>query len=331
MSISDFDVVAIGNAIVDVLAKSEDAFLAQHKLTKGAMTLIDAPTASHLYGAMAPAIECSGGSAANTMAGVASLGGRVGFIGKVCADQLGGVFSHDIRAAGVAFNTPPARGGPPTARCLIFVTPDGQRTMQTYLGACVELGPDDVAPEQIQAARVSYLEGYLWDRPEAKDAFRKAAKIAHAAGRRIALTLSDPFCVERHRAEFLELVENDVDILFANEAEITALYQTTSFDTALAQVRKKKNRIAALTRSEKGVVIVGGEQLHTVAAEKVKQVTDTTGAGDLFAAGFLFGLTHGHNLPSAGRIGVICAAEIISHFGARPEVSLKDLVKTKMG
>jgi sugar/nucleoside kinase (ribokinase family) len=214
---------------------------------------------------------------------------------------------------------------------LIFVTPDGQRTMQTYLGACVELGPDDVTPEQIQGARVTYLEGYLWDRPEAKEAFRKAAKIAHAAGRRIALTLSDPFCVERHRAEFLELVEKDVDILFANEAEITALYQTASFDDALAQVRKKKSRIAALTRSEKGAVIVSGDQVHAVAAEKIKQVTDTTGAGDLFAAGFLFGLTHGHNLPSAGRIGVICAAEIISHFGARPEVSLKDLVKTKLG
>lgn len=314
-----------------MLAKSDEPFLTQHKLTKGAMTLIDAPTASHLYGAMAPAIECSGGSAANTMAGIASLGGRVGFIGKVCADQLGGVFSHDIRAAGVAFTTPPTRGGTPTARCLIFVTPDGQRTMQTYLGACVELGPDDVTPEQIQGARVTYLEGYLWDRPEAKEAFRKAAKIAHAAGRRIALTLSDPFCVERHRAEFLELVEKDVDILFANEAEITALYQTASFDDALAQVRKKKSRIAALTRSEKGAVIVSGDQVHPVAAEKIKQVTDTTGAGDLFAAGFLFGLTHGHNLPSAGRIGVICAAEIISHFGARPEVSLKDLVKTKLG
>ena len=179
------------------------------------MTLIDAPTAGRLYLAMAPAIECSGGSAANTMAGIASLGGRAGFIGKVCADQLGGVFSHDIRAAGVAFATPPAKGGPPTARCLIFVTPDGQRTMQTFLGACVELGPQDVTQEQIQAARVTYLEGYLWDRPEAKDAFRKAAQIAHAAGRRIALTLSDPFCVERHRDSFLELVEKDVDILFA--------------------------------------------------------------------------------------------------------------------
>jgi sugar/nucleoside kinase (ribokinase family) len=330
MAASDYDVVGIGNAIVDVLAKSDDAFLTQHKLAKGAMTLIDAPTAGKLYQAMAPAIECSGGSAANTMAGIASLGGRGAFIGKVCADQLGSVFNHDIKAAGVAFSTPPSKGGPPTARCLIFVTSDGQRTMQTYLGACVELKPDDVRMEQIQGARITYLEGYLWDPPEAKEAFRKAVKIAHAAGRRVALSLSDPFCVGRHREEFLELVEKDVDILFANEAEISSLYQTSHFDDALRQVRQKKDRIAALTRSEKGAVIVSGDQVHQVPAEKVAHVTDTTGAGDLFAAGFLFGLTHGHNLPSAGRIGVICAGEIISHFGARPEVSLKDLVKTKM-
>ncbi len=331
MSASEFDVVAIGNAIVDVLAKSEESFLTKHQLTKGAMTLIDAPTAGRLYSAMAPAIECSGGSAANTMAGVASLGGRAAFIGKVCADQLGSVFNHDIKAAGVAFATPPAKEGPPTARCLIFVTPDGQRTMQTYLGACVELGPHDVTQEQIQAGRITYLEGSLWDRPEAKEAFRKAVKIAHAAGRRVALTLSDPFCVDRHRAEFLELVEKDVDILFANEAEITSLYRTADFDSALAQVRQKKTRIAALTRSEKGVVIASGDQVHAVPAEKIAHVIDTTGAGDLVAAGFLFGLTHGHNLPSAGRVGVICAAEIISHFGARPEVSLKDLVQSRMG
>jgi sugar/nucleoside kinase (ribokinase family) len=331
MSQSDQDVVGIGNAIVDVLAKAEESFLAQHKLAKGAMTLIDAPTAGHLYGAMAPAIECSGGSAANTMVGVASLGGRAAFIGKVHADQLGGVFNHDIRAAGVEFKTAPAKSGPPTARCLIFVTPDGQRTMQTYLGACVELRPDDVTPEAIRAARVTYLEGYLWDRPEAKDAFRKAMQIAHAAGRKVALTLSDAFCVDRHRAEFLNLVEKEVDILFANEAEIKSLYQTGDFDTALKEVKKKKDRIAALTRSEKGAVIVGGEQVHTVQAEKIAKLVDTTGAGDLYAAGFLFALTHGHNLPSAGRIGAICAAEIISHFGARPEVSLKDLVRGKLG
>jgi sugar/nucleoside kinase (ribokinase family) len=331
MTASESDVIGLGNAIVDVLAKAEDNFLTQHKLAKGAMTLIDAPTAGRLYGAMAPAIECSGGSAANTMVGIASLGGRAAFVGKVCADQLGSVFNHDIRAAGVAFQTPPAKGGPPTARCLIFVTPDGQRTMQTFLGACIELTPDDVKPEQIQAARVTYLEGYLWDPPAAKEAFRKAVKIAHAAGRRVALSLSDPFCVGRHRAEFQELVEKDVDILFANEAEITSLYETNSFDDALARVRTKKDRIAALTRSEKGAVIVSGDQVHNVPAEKVPHLVDTTGAGDLFAAGFLYALTHGHNLPSAGRIGVICAAEIISHFGARPEVSLKDLVRTRMG
>lgn len=331
MAASDFDVVGIGNAIVDVLSKSDDAFLQQHQLAKGAMTLIDAPTAGRLYTAMAPAIECSGGSVANTMAGIASLGGRGAFIGKVCADQLGSVFNHDIRAAGVSFATPPAKGGPPTARCLIFVTPDGQRTMQTYLGACIELKPDDVHMEQIQGARITYLEGYLWDPPEAKEAFRKAVRIAHAAGRKVALSLSDPFCVDRHRAEFLELVEKDVDILFANEAEITSLYRTANFDDALQRVRQKKDRIAALTRSEKGAVIVSGDHTHAVPAEKVAHLVDTTGAGDLFAAGFLFGLTHGHNLPSAGRIGVICAAEIISHFGARPEVSLKDLVRTRMG
>jgi sugar/nucleoside kinase (ribokinase family) len=331
MNSSGYDVVAIGNAIVDVLARTDDDFLIEHRLTKDAMTLIDAPTAAHLYAAMAPAIECSGGSAANTMAGLASLGGRGAFIGKVAADQLGSVFNHDIRAAGVHFSTPPHKGGPPTARCLVFVTPDGHRTMQTFLGACIELGPDDVNPELIQAARVTYLEGYLWDRPEAKEAFRKAVKIAHAAGRRVSLTLSDPFCVDRHRVEFLQLVENDVDILFANEAEIVSLYQVSSFDDALARVRQKKNRIAAITRSAKGAVIVGGEQVHAVPAERVAKVVDTTGAGDLFAAGFLFGLTHGHNLASAGRVGVICAAEVISHFGARPEVSLKDLVRARMG
>jgi sugar/nucleoside kinase (ribokinase family) len=327
----EIDVVGIGNAIVDVLAKSEEAFLVQHKLSKGAMTLIDATAAGQLYSVMAPAIECSGGSAANTMVGVSGLGGKAGFIGKVHSDQLGGVFNHDIRAAGVEFKTPPSKSGPPTARCLILVTPDGQRTMQTYLGACVELGPDDVTQEAIQGAKITYLEGYLWDRPEAKEAFRKAMKIAHAAGRKIALTLSDAFCVDRHRAEFLDLVENHVDILFANEAEIKSLYQTQDFDTALAKTKQKKGRIAALTRSEKGAVIVSGDEVHSVPAEKIAKVVDTTGAGDLYAAGFLYGLTHGHNLTSAARVGAICAAEIISHFGARPEISLKDLLKTKMG
>ena len=327
----DFDVVAIGNAIVDVLAKSDDAFLAKHKLAKGTMTLVDASTSAHLYSQMPPAIECSGGSAANTVVGVAQLGGKAAFIGKVHADQLGGVFNHDIRNAGVIFPTRPAKEGPPTARCLVFVTPDSHRTMQTYLGACVELGPDDVDPETIQGGRITYLEGYLWDRPEGKEAFGKAVKLAHAAGRRVSLSLSDPFCVDRHRAEFLQLVENDVDILFANEAEITSLYQTQTFDAALSQVMKKKNRIAAVTRSEKGAVIVGNGESHEVAAEKVARVVDTTGAGDLYASGFLYALTRGHNLPSAGRMGAICAAEIISHYGARPETALKELVKQKMG
>jgi sugar/nucleoside kinase (ribokinase family) len=331
MTQSEQAVVAIGNAIVDVLAKADDAFIVQNKLSKGAMTLIDAPTAGSLYTKMAPAIECSGGSAANTVVGIASLGGKAAFIGKVHTDQLGSVFNHDIRAAGVEFKTVPSKSGPPTARCLILVTPDGQRTMQTYLGACVELGPDDVTQEAIQAAKITYLEGYLWDRPEAKDAFRKAVKLAHAAGRKVSLTLSDAFCVDRHRAEFLELVEKDVDILFANESEILSLYQAKTFEAALEAVKKKKDRITAITRSEKGAVIVGSDQVHTVAAEPNVKVVDTTGAGDLYAAGFLYGLTHGHNLPAAGRIGAICAAEIISHFGARPETSLKDLVRAKLG
>ncbi|MBV8535237.1 MAG: adenosine kinase [Alphaproteobacteria bacterium] len=325
MAASDFDVIGIGNAIVDVLAKSDEAFLAQHKLAKGAMTLIDAPTAGKLYAAMAPAIECSGGSVANTMAGIASLGGRGAFIGKVCADQLGSVFNHDIKAAGVAFATPPAKGGPPTARCLIFVTPDGQRTMQTYLGACIELKPDDVHMEQIQGARITYLEGYLWDPPEAKEAFRKAVKIAHAAGRKVALSLSDPFCVGRHRAAFRDLVTGEVDILFANEAEICSLYETNSFDAAAAAVRGHVE-IAALTRSAAGSVIVTGAETYRVSAAPVARVIDTTGAGDLYASGFLYGLTRGLALPTCGTFGSLCAAEIISHVGARPEAALHEIV-----
>ncbi|MBI3709762.1 MAG: adenosine kinase [Proteobacteria bacterium] len=331
MTGTDTDVVAIGNAIVDVLAKADDAFLARFGLAKGAMTLIDAQRADALYGAMGPGIECSGGSAANTVAGLASLGGRAAYIGKVRRDQLGEVFRHDIRAAGVAFDTSPAEDGPPTARCLIFVTPDAQRTMQTFLGACVELGPGDVAPHAVRAAQITYLEGYLWDKPAAKAAFRTAVEIAHQAGRKVALTLSDPFCVERHRAEFRDLVEHHVDVLFANEAEITALYEEKTFDAALGHVRGRPDRLAALTRSSKGSVVVANGEAHEVAAERVARVVDTTGAGDLYAAGFLYGLTQGRDLPSCGRIGAIAAAEIISHYGARPEVSLAALVKSKPG
>lgn len=328
MAPTRFDIVGIGNAIVDVLAHADDRFLADHRLTKGAMTLVDAETAEALYDAMGPGLECSGGSAANTIAALASLGGHGAFIGKVRNDQLGQVFRHDIRALGVAFDTPPAKNGAPTARCLILVTPDAQRTMQTYLGACVNLGPDDVDPETIAAAKVTYLEGYLWDPPEAKKAFVKAATIAHGAGREVALSLSDPFCVDRHRGEFVDLVEHHVDVLFANEHEITSLYRVATFDDALQRVRGHC-RVAALTRSAKGAVIVAGDEVHVIDAEPVARVVDTTGAGDAFAAGFLHGLTHDVDLARAGRLGAIAAAEVISHVGARPAVSLKELVARK--
>ena len=324
------DVVGLGNAIVDVIAHAEDAFLAAEGMAKGAMTLIEAERAETLYARMGPGVESSGGSAANTMAGIASLGGRAAFIGKVKDDQLGAIFAHDIRAAGVAFRTRPARGGAPTARCLIFVTPDAQRTMNTYLGASVELGPEDVDEALIAAAQVTYLEGYLWDRPRAKDAFRKAARIAHEAGRKVALTLSDPFCVERHRAEFQELVRGPVDILFANEAEIRALWQVRDFDAALSATRGLV-QIAALTRSEKGSVVLSNGKTESVPAEPVQRVVDTTGAGDLFAAGFLHGLTQGRPPAEAARIGAIAAAEVIAHVGARPERPLKALVAERLG
>jgi sugar/nucleoside kinase (ribokinase family) len=330
MAQTDFDVVGIGNAIVDVLAKADDGFLSGNRLTKGAMTLIDAAKAEVLYAAMGPAIECSGGSAANTMVGVASLGGRAGYIGKISADQLGDVFRHDIRSAGVTFATPPAKSGPATARCLIFVTPDAQRTMQTYLGACVDLGPDDVPDKMIASASITYLEGYLWDKPAAKDAFRKAMKVAHEAKRKVALTLSDPFCVERHRAEFRDLVDNQVDILFANEAEIISLYRAKDFDEALSQVQRHKNKTLVVTRSEKGSVVCQNGGVHAVPAEKVERIVDTTGAGDLYAAGFLYGLTQQMSATDCARVGGIAAAEIISHFGARPEVSLSALVKQRL-
>src|SRR6516165_10784094 len=280
------DVVGIGNAIVDVLAHAEEAFLLRHGLNKGTMTLIDADRATALYEAMRQGIEVSGGSAANTIAGLASLGGAGGFIGKVGADTLGEIFRHDIRASGVAFATPPTRSGTPTARSLILVTPDAQRTMNTYLGACIELGPADVDPATIAAARVTYLEGYLWDPPAAKQAFLKASRIAHERGRKVSLSLSDPFCVDRHREEFRELVRDHVDILFANEAEICSLWQTESFDAAL-QATRGLCEVAALTRSAKGSLILAGEETHMVDAAPVRRVVDTTGAGDLYAAGFL--------------------------------------------
>jgi len=324
------DVVAIGNAIVDVIASADDHFLARHQLAKGVMTLIDAEAANRLYATMAPAVEVSGGSAANTAVGLASLGAHAAFIGKVRNDQLGAIFGHDIRAAGVTFATEPALDGPPTARCLILVTPDAQRTMQTYLGASVELGPEDIDEALISAAQVTYLEGYLWDRPRAKDAFRQAARVAHAAGRKVALTLSDPFCVERHRAEFRTLVKGEVDILFANDAEIRSLWQAPDFESALIASRGCCE-VAVLTRSEKGAVVLADDQLHRVPAEPVSTVVDTTGAGDQFAAGFLYGYTHGRPLADAARIGTIAAAEVISHVGPRPETPLAGLMARRMG
>ncbi len=289
------------------------------------MNLIDETRAEMLYGEMGPGREMSGGSAGNTAAGIASLGGACGFIGKVHNDELGEVFTHDMRAAGVEFSTAHLVGGPATARCLVLVTPDAERTMNTYLGACVELGPDDIDEDQIARAQVTYMEGYLWDPPLAKDAFRRAIEVAHGAGRKTALTLSDSFCVDRYRQEFLQLLEGDIDILFANEDELKSLYQVDSFDDALQRVQGHCE-IAALTRSEKGSVIVRGNEIHVIDASPVDRVVDTTGAGDLFASGFLYGLARGYDLKTCGTIAGLAAAEIISHFGARPETSLKTLV-----
>jgi sugar/nucleoside kinase (ribokinase family) len=325
MSPATIDVAGIGNAIVDVIAHADESLLAEEGLAKGSMTLIDPPRAEALYARMGAAIESSGGSAGNTMAGIASLGGIGAYIGKVRDDVLGEVFRHDITAIGVGFATPSATSGPGTARCLILVTPDGQRTMGTYLGACVDLGPADIDPMVISMAQITYLEGYLFDPPRAKQAFRYAAEVAHRAGRRVALSLSDPFCVDRHRAEFRELVAGEVDILFANEAEICSLYETSDFDAAAAAVRGHV-AIAALTRSAEGSVILADGVAHRVKAAPVARIVDTTGAGDLYAAGVLFGLTRGLPLPTCGAIGSLCAAEIISHVGARPEARLDQLV-----
>ncbi|MDP6108850.1 MAG: adenosine kinase [Rhodospirillales bacterium] len=330
MSGTQFDVVGIGNAIVDVLARTDDHFLAQNRLSKGAMTIIDAQTAEELYGKMGPGVEVSGGSAANTIASIATLGGRGAFIGKVMDDQMGQVFRHDIRAVGVAFDTLSMVNGAPTARSLIFVSEDAERTMQTYLGACIELGPDDVDPQIIESSQITYLEGYLWDPQQAKEAFIKAAKVAQQAGRQVSLSLSDPFCVDRHRGEFIDLVNSHVDILFANEEEIKSLYQVDSFDAALQHV-KGHCEIAALTRGSKGSIIISGDNIHILDAEKVEKVVDTTGAGDAYAAGFLFGYTQGKDLGACGELGGILAAEIISHYGARPDTDLKELVKQTLG
>lgn len=323
------DIVGIGNAIVDVIAHAEESFLAQHAISKGTMTLIDEDRADVIYEAMGPAVEYSGGSVANSMAGAAAFGARTAYIGKVHDDQLGAIFGHDIRAAGVGFDCRPATGGSPTARCFIMVTPDAHRTMCTYLGACRELGPEDVDPALVASAKVTYLEGYLWDDPGAKAAFRVAMDAARNAGRKVSLTLSDPFCVDRHRDEFLHLVEHDVDILFANEDEIVSLYQTATFDEAMARV-SRHCEIAALTRSEKGSVIVAGDEVHVVEAQTVDRVVDTTGAGDLYAAGFLWAYTQGGDLRACARAGGIAAAEIISQVGARSDADLGAVMSTRL-
>jgi sugar/nucleoside kinase (ribokinase family) len=327
MTQAKYDVLGIGNAIFDVLVQTDEGFLTAHGMTKGGMALIDEARALSIYRDMGPATEISGGSAANTIVGIASLGARAAYIGKVRDDQIGGLYSHDIRAAGVAFETTPAVGGPATGCSYILVTPDGERTMNTFLGAAQELGPVDIDPAQVAASAILYLEGYLWDPKDAKDAFVKASTIAHDAGRQVALTLSDSFCVDRYRDEFFDLMrKGTVDLVFANEAELGSLYQTADFDAALSQLRRDA-KLAVITRSAKGCVVASKDGVTAVAAFPVDKIVDTTGAGDLFAAGFLFGLVRGVGHANAGRLGALAAAEVIGHIGARPQVSLKELAR----
>ena len=319
-----FDVLCIGNAIVDIIARCDEAFLVDNSIVKGAMNLIDAERAELLYARMGPAIEASGGSAGNTAAGIASFGGAVAYIGRVADDHLGRVYAHDIRAQGVAFDSRPLEGGAPTARSMIFVTPDGERSMNTYLGASVELGPEDVEEDKVRASRITYFEGYLWDPPRAKEAIRLAAAQAHAAGREVAMTLSDPFCVDRYRGEFLELMRSGaVDIVFANESELKSLYETASFEAGLEAIRGDC-RLAAVTRSEKGSVVIRGSETVEVMALSVDEVVDTTGAGDLYAAGFLAGYTKGRGLAECGALGSLAAGLVIAQVGPRPRQNLRD-------
>jgi sugar/nucleoside kinase (ribokinase family) len=324
-----FDVLTLGNALVDVLVHADDSFVTRTGVEPGAMTMVDAARSDEIYAEMGPATEVSGGSAANTAAGVAAFGGKAAYIGRVSDDTFGKVFSHDLRSAGVHFDAPFATTGAPTGRCLVIVTPDAQRTMCTFLGAGAELDESYVDEALVASAAVTYLEGYVWDPPAAKEAVRRAAAIAHRADRRVALTLSDPFCVERHRDEFRELIEGDIDILFANEHEITMLYEVETFDEALHHVRGHCE-IAALTRGAHGSVVVAGDDVHVIDAHPA-DVVDTTGAGDLFAAGFLYGLTHGYGLATCGQLGSLGAAEVISHLGARPADDLAALSRTVVG
>lgn len=325
MTQPSFDVVAIGNAIVDVIAPADDAFLAQHALPKGGMQLIDAATADFLYAEMGAGRETSGGSAANTLAGLAALGKCCGFIGQVADDQLGKIFSHDIRALGVDYRTPVSNGGIPTARCLVMVTPDAQRTMNTFLGASQHLPASALDPDMIRGGGILYLEGYLWDPEEPRKAMRAAIEMARAAGRKIAFTLSDGFVIERHRADFMELINGGlIDILFSNEAEIQALAEVHDFEKAVAAIAAKVPVLVS-TRSEKGAIAIAHGERHEVYAATVEEVIDTTGAGDLFAAGFLAAYVEGADITRCLKLGAVCAAEIISHYGARPEADLKQL------
>lgn len=320
---TQYDVLTVGNAIVDIISRCEDGFLADNAIVKGAMNLIDGERAETLYALMGPAVEASGGSAANTAAGVANFGGRAAYFGKVARDALGEIFRHDIRAQGVHYGVAPLEDGPPTARCMIFVTPDGERSMNTHLGACVEFGPEDVDPAVVAASRVTYFEGYLWDPPRAKDAILDCARIAHANGREVSMTLSDSFCVDRYRAEFLDLMRSGtIDIVFANKQEALALYETEDFDAALDALASDC-RLAAVTMSEEGAVILSGGERVRVDAFPVEKVVDTTGAGDLFAAGFLFGYTQGRTLAESGRLGCLAASIVISQIGPRPLESLE--------
>ena len=322
---AQFDVLGIGNAIVDVIARTEDDFLIRNNLAKGSMRLIDEPEAERLYKAMGPATIVSGGSAANTIVGIASLGGKAAFIGKVKTDEVGKIFSHDIDAIGVSFKTAHAKDGVATARSFILVTPDGERTMNTYLGACQNLTSDDIDAATVEASQITYLEGYLWDPPEAKKAFRKASEIAHKAKRKVALTLSDSFCVDRYRDEFRDLIRTRaIDIVFANEHELKSLYETADFDTAVKAFREEA-ALAVVTRSEKGSLTISSQGLIEAPAFPIENLVDTTGAGDLFAAGYLFGLARGAPYEKCARLGAMAAAEVIQHIGARPEVRLKDL------
>ncbi len=328
MTAPQFDVCAIGNAIVDIIGRCDEAFLARHQAAKGSMRLVDADTIVTLYNDMGPGVEISGGSAANTMVGVASLGGRSAFIGKVANDEFGRIFAHDIKAAGVHFATTASQGGAPTARSLILVTPDGERTMNTFLGVSPELTAAELDTATISSASIVYLEGYLFDLPEAKAAFAQAADIAQGAGRKVALTLSDAFCVDRHRSELMSFIKSKVDILFANQSEITSLYETASFDDASRRVARDCG-LAILTRSAQGATIVSGGQVVNVPADVIEKVIDTTGAGDLYAAGFLFGIAKGRDLETCGRLGALAAAEIISHIGARPQTPLATLARVR--